>query len=278
MNASMSKPRTVIEPNAPLANVLVELWAYRELLLFFAWRDVLIRYKQTAVGIVWAVLRPLLNVAVLTIVFRKIAGMPADGAPYPILVFAALLPWQMFATLLSESSACVVGSTDLISKVYFPRIVLPLTAVLAALSNFLIALTVFGFVLAWYQICPGWQLFLLPLFVTLALGCALGAGLWLSALNVRFRDFGYVLPFILQFGLYLSPVGFTSNMVPERWRLIYSLNPIVGVIDGFRYCLTAGNCELYWPAVLLSCVITVTLLWTGAWFFRRMERTFADQI
>ncbi len=274
----MSKPRTVIEPNAPLANVLVELWAYRELLLFFAWRDVLIRYKQTAVGIVWAVLRPLLNVAVLTIVFRKIAGMPAQGAPYPILVFAALLPWQMFATLLSESSACVVASTDLISKVYFPRIVLPLTAVLAALSNFLIALSVFGLVLAWYQICPGWQLLLLPFFVALALGCALGAGLWLSALNVRFRDFGYVLPFILQFGLYLSPVGFTSNMVPERWRLVYSLNPIVGVIDGFRYCLTAGNCELYWPAILLSCVITMSLLWTGAWFFRRMERTFADQI
>ncbi|HVS35439.1 MAG TPA: ABC transporter permease [Gemmataceae bacterium] len=256
-----------------------DLFRYRELLLILAWRDVAVRYKQTVFGVAWVVGRPLLTVAVLTIVFGKLANLAAPGkTPYAVLVLAALLPWQLFSNSLTVSSISLVGNTSLISKVYFPRLIIPLSSLLAQLPDFFITALMLVPIMAYYGAMPVWQAVFLPPFILLALVCAAGCGLWLGALNVRFRDVGHAVPFLVQIGLYISPVGYSATLVPERWRLLYALNPLVGMIDGFRWCLIGPSADPYWPGVVLSAVISGLLLISGVWYFRRTERTFADLI
>jgi lipopolysaccharide transport system permease protein len=256
-----------------------DLWRYRELFYFLAWRDILVRYKQTAIGIAWAVVRPFLTMIVLTIVFKKIANLPSEGtAPYAVMVFAGLLPWQFFATALSESSNSLVGNANLISKVYFPRLIVPAGSVITSFVDFVISGAILVVLMAWYQFWPDWRILTLPLFVLIAFGASMGAGLWLASLNVKYRDFRYIVPFIVQFGLYISPVGFRTSEVPEQWRLLYSLNPMVGVIDGFRWAILGGESAIYWPGLVASVVMVVTLVITGIWYFRKTEKTFADVI
>jgi lipopolysaccharide transport system permease protein len=256
-----------------------DLWRYRELFYFLAWRDILVRYKQTVIGIAWAVVRPLLTMLVLVIVFKKIAKLPSEGnAPYAVMVFAALLPWQFFATALAESSNSLVGNANLISKVYFPRLIVPAGSVITSFVDFLISGAILVALMAWYQFWPDWRVLTLPLFVAIAFAASIGAGLWLAALNVKYRDFRYIVPFIVQFGLYISPVGFSTSEVPERWRFLYSLNPMVGVIDGFRWAILGGQSAIYWPGFAASLVMVVALMITGTWYFRKTEKTFADVI
>lgn len=256
-----------------------DLWRYRELFYILAWRDIAVRYKQTVIGVAWALVRPLLTMVVFTFVFSKVAKLPAPGdVPYPILVFAAMLPWQFFATALSESSNSLIGNANLISKVYFPRLIVPAGSVITAFVDFLITLGLMALLMLWYGFAPSWQLVALPLFVALTFGCAFGAGLWLCALNVKYRDFRYIVPFVVQFGLYVSPVGFSSTIVPEKWRLLYSLNPMVGVIDGFRWSLLGGAVPFPTVSLLTAALITAALCATGIYYFRRTEKTFADVI
>ncbi|HEY9764390.1 MAG TPA: ABC transporter permease [Trichocoleus sp.] len=272
-------PELVIEAGRTEAQYWRDLWRYRELFYFLAWRDILVRYKQTAIGVAWALIRPFLTMIVFTVVFGKLANLPSEGnAPYPILVFAAMLPWQFFANALSECSNSLINNANLISKVYFPRLVVPTSAVIVSFVDFLISGIILLGLMAWYNAVPSWRILTLPLFIGVAFAAAMGAGLWLAALNVQYRDFRYVVPFLVQFGLYISPVGFSSTIVPERWRLLYSLNPMVGVIDGFRWAIIGGQVQLYWPGFLISLLLVVVLLVTGILYFRRMERTFADVI
>lgn len=255
-----------------------DLWRYRELFYFLAWRDLLVRYKQTVVGVAWAVIRPVLTMVVLTVVFGKFGKMPSGGVPYPILVFCGTLPWQFFATAMSESGNSLVVNANLISKVYFPRMVVPASSVITALADFLIAAAIFTLLMIGYRFSPSANVLFLPLFVGLAFAAAFGAGLWIAALMVEYRDFRFIVPFIVQFGLYISPVGFSSSVVPEKWRLLYSLNPMVGVIDGFRWSILGGQQHLDAAGLLASIVGIVVLLTSGVWYFRRTERTFADVI
>lgn len=255
-----------------------DLWRYRELFYFLAWRDILVRYKQTAMGVAWALIRPLLTMLVFTIVFGKLAQLPANGVPYPILVFAAMLPWQFFANALSECSNSLIGNANLISKVYFPRLIVPASSVMVSFVDFLLSGTILLALMAWYNFVPSWRILALPLLILIAFAASLGAGLWLAALNVKYRDFRYIVPFIVQFGLYISPVGFSSSIVPEQWRWLYSLNPMVGVIDGFRWAIVGSSSELYWPGFLFSLGLVGLLCVSGVWYFRRTERTFADVI
>ena len=268
----------VIEAGHTERNYWRDLFRYRELFYFLAWRDILVRYKQTVIGILWAVLRPFLTMVVFVFIFSRIAKLPAEALPYPVMVFAAMLPWQLFATSLAEGSNSLITNANLISKVYFPRLIIPASAVIVSFVDFLISLALLGLLMLWYQVWPSWQLFTLPLFTFLALAASTGAGLWLSALNVEYRDFRYVVPFFVQFGLYVSPVGFTSAIVPEKWRLLYSINPLVGVIDGFRWSISGGRSAIYFPGLWTGCLVTLVLLFSGIWYFRRMERTFADVI
>jgi lipopolysaccharide transport system permease protein len=255
-----------------------DIWHYRELFYFLAWRDILVRYKQTAIGIVWALIRPLLTMVVFTVVFGKIAKLPSDGVPYPILVFAAMLPWQFFANALSECSNSLLSNSNLISKVYFPRLIVPASAVIVSFVDFLISGIILLALMVWYNFIPNWRIITLPLFIVIAFAAAIGGGLWFAALNVQYRDFRYIVPFIVQFGLYVSPVGFSSTVVPEKWRFLYSLNPMVGVIDGFRWAILGGDTSLYWSGFLLSIAIVFFLVISGVWYFRKMERIFADVI
>lgn len=255
-----------------------DLFRYRELFYFLAWRDVLVRYKQTVIGVLWAVLRPLLTMTVFVFIFGRVAKLPADGLPYPVMVFAGMLPWQLFATSLSEGSNSLITNTNLISKVYFPRLIVPASAVIVSFVDFAISLVLLALIMVWYAVIPGLEFLTLPLFILLALAASAGASLWLAALNVQYRDFRYIVPFIVQFGLYLSPVGFSTSVVPERLRLLYSLNPMVGVIDGFRWAISRGTAALYLPGLCCSSLVALFLLLSGTWYFRRMERTFADVI
>ncbi|MBU0689923.1 MAG: ABC transporter permease [Gammaproteobacteria bacterium] len=255
-----------------------DLWRYRELFYFLAWRDILVRYKQTAIGILWALLRPLLIMLVFTLVFGKLAKLPAGDVPYAILVFVGLLPWQFFAGAFSSAGESLVSNSSMISKVYFPRLVIPVSAVITNLVDFLISFAILAGLMAWYGFMPDWHLFTLPLFVLMAVIAALGAGLWIAALNVKYRDFRYIVPFVVQIGLYISPVGFSSAIVPEQWRLLYSLNPMVGVIDGFRWAILRGEAQLYVPGFLLSLVLVTLILISGIWYFRKTEKSFADVI
>jgi lipopolysaccharide transport system permease protein len=255
-----------------------DLWRYRELFYFLAWRDILVRYKQTAIGIAWALIRPFLTMVVFTVVFGQLAKLPSEGVPYPILVFSAMLPWQFFANALAECSISLLANSNMISKVYFPRMIVPASAVIVSFVDFLISGMILLALMAWYDFVPSWRILMLPLFIAIAFAAALGAGLWLAALNVKYRDFRYIVPFIVQFGLYISPVGFSSSIVPEAWDLLYSLNPMVGVIDGFRWAILGGHSQLHWPGFGLSLGLVVLLFVSGIWYFRKTERTFADVI
>lgn len=269
----------VIEAGKTERHYWKDLWRYRELFYFLAWRDILVRYKQTVIGIAWALIRPFLTMVVFTIVFSKLAKLPSEGAaPYPVMVFAAMLPWQFFATSMAEASNSLIGNANLISKVYFPRLVIPASAVITSFVDFLVSGAILAVLLVWYRFVPGWRILTLPLFIVIAFTAAMGAGLWLTALNVKYRDFRYIVPFIVQFGLYVSPVGFSSSIVPERWRLLYSLNPMVGVIDGFRWAIIGGDVRIFWPGFLLSLALVVVSLISGIWYFRKTEKTFADVI
>lgn len=255
-----------------------DLWRYRELFYFLAWRDLLVRYKQTAIGVAWAIIRPLLTMLALTLVFGKLAKLPSGGVPYPILVFAALLPWQLFASSFAEAGNSLVRNSNMISKVYFPRITLPASSIIVSLVDFLISTGLLVMMMLWYDFIPGFRLLLLPLFIVIAVLASFGGGLWIAALNVKYRDFRYVIPFVVQFGLYISPVGFSSSIVPENWRLVYSLNPMVGVIDGFRWAILGGENQLYVPGFLLSTGMLLVILFAGLFYFRKTEKIFADVI
>lgn len=268
--------KLIIEAGRTEKHYWLDLWRYRELFYFLAWRDILVRYKQTFVGIAWALLRPFLTMVVFTVVFGKLGKFPSEGVPYSILVFAAMLPWQFFASSLSEASNSLVGNANLISKVYFPRLIIPSSAIITSFVDFLISGIILVGLMVWYQFVPGWRILSLPFFIASAFAAAMGLGLWLTALNVKYRDFRYVVPFIVQFGLYISPVGFSSSVVPDKWRLLYSLNPMVGVIDGFRWAILGDKTVINWPSFILSNGLVVLLLVTGIWYFRHTEKTFAD--
>lgn len=272
-------PETLIEAGQQHGLYWRDLWRFRELFGFLTWRDILVRYKQTVFGILWSVLRPLLTMLVFTFVFGKVANLPADGGvAYPVMVFAALMPWQMFANALQESSNSLIGNEALISKVYFPRMILPISSIITSAVDFFISFALFLVMMLIYGVSFHWQILLLPLFVGMALLTAIGTGLIISALNVSFRDFRYIIPFLVQFGLYVSPVGFSSAVIPEQWRLLYSLNPMVGVIDGFRWCLLGEHVVFYWPGFLASIAVMMLCLILGVRVFRTMERGFADKI
>ncbi len=275
----MSDQVLVIEAGRTEQQYWRDLWRYRELFYILAWRDVAVRYKQTIIGVAWAVIRPFLTMVIFTVIFGRVAKLQSDGdAPYALLVLAGMLPWTLFSTALGEASNSLIANSNLISKVYFPRLIVPTAAVITAFVDFLISLALLACVMLYYQFLPGWQIVFLPLFVVLALLASLGPGLYVTALNVKYRDFRYIIPFIVQFGLYVSPVGFSSSVIPDRWRLLYSLNPIVGVIDGFRWCLLGGQASLYWPGFAASLGVMAFLLWLGIHTFRKMERSFADII
>ncbi len=255
-----------------------DLWRYRELFYFLTWRDLLVRYKQTLVGVSWSLIRPLLTMVVLTLVFGKLGKMPSAGVPYPLLVFCGMLPWQFFSTAVSEGGNSLVLNSTLISKIYFPRLIIAVSSVLPGFVDLLISAVFLAGLMMWYHFVPPVTIVFLPLFMLLAFGASLGVGLWIAALMVEYRDFRFIVPFIVQFGLYISPVGFQSGVVPERFRLLYSLNPMVGVIDGFRWCVLGGGNAIYWLGVTIAALEVVILVSTGIWYFRKTEQTFADVI
>jgi lipopolysaccharide transport system permease protein len=268
----------VIEAGHAELHYWKDLWRYRELFFFLSWRDVLVRYKQTVIGIAWSVIRPLLTMVILCVIFGKLAKLPSRDVPYPVMVYAAMLPWQFFANALSESSNSLIYNSNMLTKVYFPRIVVPVSAVIVSLIDFLVSFIILIFLMLWYRFAPSGRIAALPLFLVYALLASLGFGVWLAALNVRYRDFRYIVPFIVQFGLYISPVGFSSDVVPEEWRLLYSINPMVGVIDGFRWALLGGREHLYWPGFTLSLTVTAMLSFFGMRYFRKTEHVLADII
>jgi lipopolysaccharide transport system permease protein len=270
---------TVIEPHRREFHYWAELWHYRELFRVLAWRDLSVRYKQTVIGALWALIRPFLTMVVFTIIFSRVAKLPSDGtAPYALMVFAGMLPWIFFSTGLSEASNSLIDNANLITKIYFPRLIVPAATLAVAFVDFLINFCLLIILMIWYCFPPGWQMLFLPVFVLLAVLTSIGPSLWLTALNVSYRDFRYVIPFIVQFGLYVSPVGFSSRVVPNKWRLLYSFNPMVGVIDGFRWCILRGQSELYLPGLAMSALVMMFLLGVGLHRFRKLERSFADLI
>lgn len=269
----------VIESGRIEKNYWKDIWRYRELFYILSWRDIKVRYKQTVVGALWSILRPLLTMLVFTFVFSKLAKLPATGsAPYAIMVYAAMLPWQFFSNALTEASNSLIGNVNLISKVYFPRMIIPVSSVITSLIDFIIALGLMVVLYAFFRYVPGWQVLFLPVFMVMAFLTSMGVGLWITALNVKYRDFRYIVPFIVQFGLYVSPVGFSSAIVPEKYRLLFNLNPMVGVIDGFRWCLLAGDQPFNTQSILMSLIGSLFFIWLGIRQFRKMEKTFADII
>jgi len=277
-NASPA-PTLILEQGRAERHYWRDLWAYRELFAVLAWRDVAVRYKQTVIGVVWALLRPFLTMLIFTIVFSRLAKLPTEGnAPYPIMVFAGMLPWYLFSSILSDASASLVGNASLVGKVYFPRLVIPASSAVVALVDFAVNLGMLFALMLWYGYTPGWQIVFLPLFLLLAIVASLGPAFLVTALNVKYRDFRYIVPFIVQLGIYISPVGFSSAIVPDRWRMWYGLNPVVGVIDGFRWCVLGGTTSLYIPSLISSIVVVALFLWLGIAYFRRTERSFADLI
>lgn len=255
-----------------------ELWRYRELFVFLAWRDILVRYKQTALGIAWAILQPFLTTVVFTVIFGRIAKFPSEGAPYAVITLAALLPWNYFSNAMSESSASLVLSSNMISKTYFPRLIIPASAILSGIIDFLISVAMLAVFMIVYRVPLRPEILLMPVFFLVCVLAAFAVGVWLSALNVKYRDVKYIVPFFTRIGLYVSPVGFLSSIVPERWRLLYNLNPMVGVIDGFRWCVLGGKFTPYWPGFLVSVAVMLTLAITGLVYFRTAEKKFADII
>ena len=271
----------IIEPGRTERHYWRDLWQYRELFQVLAWRDISVRYKQTVIGVAWALIRPFLAIVIFSIVFGRLAKLPSDGtAPYPLMVFAGMLPWSFFSASLADASSSLISGDNsrLISKVYFPRLIVPIAAVMVGFVDFLISFALFVALMIWYRSVPGWQIILLPPFVFLTFMVSLGMGTWITALNVKYRDFRYVIPFILQLGLYVSPVGFSSSIIPDQWRLLFSVNPLVGIIDGFRWCLLGEQSKLYLPGLALSVCVSAFFVWLGVRTFRKMERSFADLI
>ena len=269
----------IIEAGLQERNYWRDLWRYRELFYVLAWRDLSVRYKQTVIGAAWAMIRPFLTMLVFTVIFGRVAGLPSDGTvPYALMVFAGMLPWTFFSTSLTEASGSLIGNSNLISKVYFPRLIVPTATVGVALADLAISFAILVVMMAWYRFVPGWQILTLPAFILLAFVASIGPGLWITALNVKYRDFRYVIPFVIQLGLYVSPVGFSSNVVPPEWRLLYSLNPMVGVIDGFRWAILGGQGGLYLPGLAISIAVAIGFLWFGIRHFRGTEKSFADLI
>ncbi len=269
----------IIEAGRAEKNYWRDLWRYKELFYILAWRDIKVRYKQTVIGVAWSVIRPLLTMIVLTLIFSKVAKLPSEGtAPYAIMVYAAMLPWQFFSNALSESSSSLVGNANLISKVYFPRLIIPASSVIVSFIDFFISFIILIGLFVWYQFLPGWEIVFLPVFILLTFFTAFGAGILFTSLNVKYRDFRYIIPFVVQFGLYISPVGFSSSIIPEKWKLIYSLNPMVSVIDGFRWCLLGGETQIDPVGFSLSILTTTLMTIIGIRYFRKMEKSFADHI
>ena len=276
---SPSEQWLVLEPNRIEKQYWKDLWRYRELFVILAWRDITVRYKQTFIGVAWALIRPFLTMVVFTVIFGKLAKLPSDGdAPYAILVFAAMLPWQFFSSALSSCSESLIVNSNLLTKVYFPRLIVPAAAVITSFVDFLISFVILAGLMVWFRWMPTWRLLTLPLWVAVAFAASMGAGLWLASLNVQYRDFRYVVPFLVQFGLYVSPVGFSSSIVPAKWQLLYSLNPMVGVIEGFRWAIIGKASAINPAGFWLSMAIVLLLLVTGIRQFRRMEKRFADVI
>ena len=278
MGIESASDRLILRAGGTRHRYWSDLWRYRELFYFLAWRDLLVRYKQTVIGIAWALIRPLLTIVVFTIVFGKIAKLPSGDVPYAVLVCAALLPWQFFSNALTDASTSILANANLVTKVYFPRLIIPATAVVTNLVDFVISSVLLAALMAYYGISPGWRILALPAFTLMAMAAALGFGAWLTALNVKYRDFRYVIPFILTLGLYVSPVGFSSDVIPGPWRVAYSLNPMVGVIDGFRWALLDGDTHIHWPGFLVSASVCLGGLAAGIGYFRATERKFADVI
>jgi lipopolysaccharide transport system permease protein len=269
----------IIEPGLADRHYWRDIWSFRELFFVLAWRDISVRYKQTVIGLAWALIQPLATMLIFTIIFGKVAKLPVEGtAPYALMVFAGLMPWQLFASSLTGASNSLIGNANLISKVYFPRLIVPASAVVVAFVDFLISFSILICLMLWYQFQPGWQILTLPFFILMAFLASLGPGLWITSLNVKYRDFRYVIPFIVQIGLYVSPVGFSSTVIPEKWQLLYSINPVVGVIDGFRWAILGGESNIYLPGFILSWGVIVFFLWLGIRQFRKLEKNFADLI
>ena len=275
--SAVEPPELVIEAGRSEAHYWRDLWRYRELLGFLAWRDIKVRYKQAVLGVAWAVIQPAVQTFLLAFVFGKLAKMPAGGIPYPLLVLAGLLPWQLFSSAFSGAGSSIVGNANLISKVYFPRLIVPLSALAVALIDMAILLVFTVPIAAFFGVLPTWRLLLLPAFVLGALLVALGAGLWITALTVKYRDFRFITPFILQIGVFVTPVGYRTDFLPN-WRDLLALNPLTGVVDGFRWCLLGGTTEFYALGFAISVAISIMLLASGLWYFRKTERQFADVI
>ncbi len=272
-------PRFVIEAGRSEKQYWRDLWQYRELFYFLSWRDILVRYKQTAIGIAWAIVRPFLTMIVFTVIFSNLANLPTQGAtPYPILVLSALLPWQFFASSLTQTSNSLVSNANLISKIYFPRLIVPASAIVVNFVDFLVSGMLLLALMIWYHYVPSWRIVTLPFFTLMAALSAFGFGLWFASIYVKFRDVAQVIPFVIQLGQYISPVGYSIDIIPERWRLLYSINPMVGVIDGFRWAILNGDQTLYLPGFFLALIVTLLFVWTGIYYFRGVERTFADII
>ena len=268
----------IIEAGKTEKQYLLDLWKYRELFYFLSWRDILSRYKQTVLGVVWSVIRPILTMIVFTIIFGRIAKLPSGDVPYPVLVFVAMLPWQLFANSLAQSSESLIANAGMVSKIYFPRMIIPASSIIVAFIDFFISFILLGVIMAWYRFIPSWKIVFIPLFLLITFLIAFGLGLIFSALNVKYRDFRHIVPFIVSFGLYVSPVGFSSDVIPQRWRLIYSINPMVGIIDGFRWCIIGQDISIYKPGFTISIILTFLILIIGIIYFRKTEKTFADRI
>jgi len=274
-----NKDTLSIEAGRAEKHYWADLWRYKELFYILSWRDVSVRYKQTVIGVLWALVKPFLTMIVFTVLFGKLAKFPSDGnAPYAIMVYAAMLPWQFFASSVSDSSNSLVDNVQLITKVYFPRIIIPISSVMTSFIDFLVSFVILILLMIFFRFTPSWHIVFIPLFLMIAFVTASGAGLFITALNVKYRDFRYIIPFIVQFGLYVSPVGFSSSIIPEKYRLLYSLNPMVGVIDGFRWAILGAKSSIYLPGFLISIGVMASLLVLGIYKFRKMEKTFADII
>ena len=276
---SVLKQELIIEPGSTARYFWRDLFSYRELFLVFAWRDISVRYKQTVIGLLWAVIRPFLTMVVFTVIFGSLANLPSEaGAPYAILVFSALLPWNLFSTSLADAGNSLVSNSSFITKVYFPRLIIPAAAIVTALVDFLISLFILFGLMIWYQYVPSWQIVFLPLFTVMAAFAALGPGLYLATMTAKYRDFRIIIPFALQFGLYVSPVGFSASVIPEKWRLLYDLNPLVGVIEGFRWCILGGETPFNWAAFTISAVVIASMTWLGLRQFKGAMSKLADFI
>lgn len=276
---NMDSPQEItLEAGRAERNYWHDIWRYRELFQVLAWRDFAVRYKQTVVGVAWSVIRPFLTMIIFTVIFGRVAKLPSEGsAPYALMVFAGMLPWTFFSTAVSDASISLTANSNLVSKIYFPRLIVPTATIVVAFVDFLIGFVILVGMMIWYRFAPGWEILTLPAFILMAFLASLGPGLWITAINVRYRDFRYVIPFLVQFGLYVSPVGFSSSVIPQEWRLLYSINPMVGVIDGFRWAIL-GETAIYWPGFFISLVVIAFFLWFGIRQFRRLERSFADLI